>query len=152
TATVTVSPAGFEQYDIMARGIAAQALDEAHRKGIGCTPADPKGADRACAEAYLGRVGRLLFRRALTADELKAEADLADRAATSKGDFHAGLQFALAGLLESPEFLFRSERAEPDPAHAGGYRLTAASKAARLSFLLWNSTPDDALLRAAESG
>ena len=157
TATITVSPAGFEQYDVMARAIAAQVLDEAHRQAAlqqfgGCLPADPKGPDRACAEAYLTRVGRLLFRRALGPGEVQTQVDLAGAAATAKGDFHAGLQFALAGLLQSPEFLFRVERAEADPAHPGAQRLTAASRATRLSFLLWNTTPDDGLLRAAESG
>jgi hypothetical protein len=49
-------------------------------------------------------------------------------------------------------FLFRQEAAEADPAHAGAYRLNGYAKAARLSFLLWDSTPDDELLRAAESG
>jgi hypothetical protein len=39
----------------------------------------------------------------------------------------------------SPEFLFRVERAEPDPANAGAYRLNAYAKAMRLSFSLSES-------------
>ena len=58
----------------------------------------------------------------------------------------------LAGLLEGSHFLFRYEVAEANPVHAGAHRLTAYSKASRLSFFLWNTTPDDALLTAAETG
>ena len=34
----------------------------------------------------------------------------------------------------------------------GSERLTGYARASRLSFLLWNSTPDDLLLKAAENG
>jgi len=52
----------------------------------------------------------------------------------------------------APEFLFRVETAEPDPANRGQYRLDAYTKAARLSFLFWDSAPDQELLAAARSG
>src|SRR5204863_6420555 len=55
-----------------------------------------------------------------------------------------------ATMLESPDFLFRREGVEPDP--AGGYRLNAYSKASRLSFFLWNAAPDPILLDAAAKG
>jgi hypothetical protein len=54
--------------------------------------------------------------------------------------------------LAAPEFLFRVEMAEPDPANSGQYRLDAYTKAARLSFLLWDSSPDPELIAAARSG
>ncbi|MFA7388297.1 MAG: DUF1592 domain-containing protein, partial [Thiohalobacteraceae bacterium] len=53
---------------------------------------------------------------------------------------------------DSPHFLLRIERAEPDPAQPGAMRLDAWSKAERLSYFLTNSTPDDELLRAAAQG
>jgi hypothetical protein len=62
------------------------------------------------------------------------------------------LKLALASLLVDPEFLFRVEAAEPDPKNPGQYRLDAFTKASRISFLLWDSAPDDALLQAAISG
>jgi hypothetical protein len=55
-------------------------------------------------------------------------------------------------LLLAPEFLFRIETAESDPSHPRQYRLDAYTKAARLSFLLWDSAPDSQLLAAARSG
>ncbi|MCG8414662.1 MAG: DUF1592 domain-containing protein, partial [Pseudomonadales bacterium] len=48
--------------------------------------------------------------------------------------------------------VFILESAEADPAQPGRERLDNYSLASRLSFFLWNSPPDDALLLAAENG
>ena len=55
-------------------------------------------------------------------------------------------------MLISPDFLFVIDTYETDPEHPGSQRLDAYSYATRLSLLLWNSGPDDELIRAAESG
>jgi hypothetical protein len=72
--------------------------------------------------------------------------------AKQAGDFYAGLKLALSSLLVAPEFLFRIETAEPDPANPRQYRLDGYSKAARVAFLLWDAAPDQELLDAAGSG
>ena len=150
---VSVTPSGFEQYDSMARSAAAQIVDEHHRDMlVGCKPAVAKAPDDACARQFYAKVGRLLYRRPMTTAELDAEVQVANAATTKLGGFYTGLAMGLAGMLEAPQFLFRREVAEPDPDHAGQMRLTAWSKASRLSFFLWNTTPDDALLTAAEHG
>ena len=46
----------------------------------------------------------------------------------------------------------RVEVAEADPARAGQYRLDGFTKASRLSFLLWDTAPDEELLSLAASG
>jgi hypothetical protein len=149
----TVTSSGFEQFDVMARGVAAQVLDDKHRaQTVDCRPKAEDQPDSACAADVLARYGRLLFRRPLTDDELKDRVAVADAAARSAGNFYAGLQFALATELEMPEFLFRIDRSVPDPDHPGQRRLDAYSKASRLSFLLWNTSPDAKLLDAAEHG
>ena len=147
-----VTPAGFEQFDRMAHDIAAQVVDEKHRKALlNCRPADPARSDDACASQFIAKYGRLILRRKLTDQELKREVAIAGQAATQLGDFHGGLADELAGLLTRSEFLFRAEYAERGEPNAPS-RLTPYSIAQRLSFLLWNSAPDDALLAAAESG
>ena len=67
--------------------------------------------------------------------------------------FEIGIERAVEGLLVSPEFLFRIER-EPPAAGAPNaiYRISDLELASRLSFFLWSSIPDDALLEAASSG
>lgn len=148
---VSVTPAGFEQYDAIARSIAEQALDPARRASlVPCTPARAAGRDDACAEEFVRTVGRRLLRRPLTDEDVELRLAIAGNAAATLGDFHAGLETALTTLLLSPEFLFRVEVAESDPAGAARERLSSLTMAARLSYFLWNTTPDDELLDAAE--
>ena len=147
-----ITPAGFERYAALARSISLQVVDEQNRALlIGCAPVSPKAADETCASAFLGKVGRLLYRRALSEDELAQQVKIASAAANTRRDFYLGLSYGLQGMLQSPDFLFISEKTESD-ASSKTVRLDAFSKATRLSFLLWNSSPDDTLLKAAESG
>lgn len=153
SAWASITPAGFEQYDNMARGIAAQALDPERRaRFVPCSPASAEAADDACAAAFVRQLGHKLFRRPLTGLEVQSRVTLAREGAETFNDFYTGLEFVLASLLLSPDFLFRTEVAEADPVSPGQLRLDANSRAARLSYLLWNTTPDEALLAAAESG
>lgn len=153
SATLSMTAAGFEQVFSLSQDIAAQALTEARRdKLMPCTPATNTDFDEACAATFINQYGELLFRRPLKQAELDARLTTAATGTQRTGDFHTGLQLALASLLTAPEFLFRMERAEPDPQRAGQWRLDAYTRAARLSFLFWNSTPDAALLAAARSG
>jgi hypothetical protein len=149
----TFTPGGLEQYDAMARSIAAEVLDARSRAAfMPCAPTSEKAADPSCARQVIATVGRLLFRRPLSAGEIEKHVTLVDESATKLGSFYKGLESGLTSLLVSPSFLFQKDVAEPDPDTAGTFRLNAYSKAARLSFFLWNSTPDDMLLRAAETG
>ena len=152
-AQVSVTASGFEQYDIMARSIAAQVVDPQRRDLlVPCKPASATAPDDACAQSFFSKVGRLLYRRPLTDRELKDQVAAANAATVKTSDFYNGIGLGLAGLLEAPEFLFRQETVEPDPDHAGQYRLDAYSKASRLSFFFWNAAPDPELLAAAQSG
>ncbi len=149
----SVTAAGLEQYDKIARSVGDQVVDAEHRdQMIPCQPASAAAPDEACAKLFLAKVGRQLFRRPLTEKELQGYVNSASRATTKVGDFYKGLALGTAGILEAPQFLYRQEFSEPDPARRGAQRLTAYSKAQRLSFFLWNTAPDPALLAAAEKG
>lgn len=153
TGHVGVTAAGMEQYDAMARGIAAQVVGEQRRATlIPCAPESAAAADDACTARFFANTGPLLYRRPLTSDELHEAIALAHAGAEALQSFYSGLEMSLAGMLESPQFLFRQEVAEPDPRQAGDYRLNAYSKASQLSFFLWNSGPDAKLMAAARSG
>ena len=150
---VAMSPSGFEQYDTMARTVAAQIVDDKHREAlIPCKPADTKKQDPACAATVVSKYARLLFRRPASDKESAGPVAMANQAADAKGDFYTGLSYGLAQLLDSPNFIFRKDTAEPDPSATGKLRLTGYAKASRLSFFLWNAGPDDALLHAAQAG
>jgi len=153
SAQLSLTSSGFEQYFVLASSISDQVLGEPQRTAsVPCKPADPARADDACARLFIERYGERLFRRLLTKSETFARLRTASTGAKQSSDFYAGLKLALTSLLLAPEFLFRVETAEPDPAHPHQYRLDGYTKAARLSFLLWDSSPDSELLAAARSG
>lgn len=153
TSTAGLSSFAIEQYDASARGVAAAVISEQFRDElIPCSPEDAAIFDRACATQFVNQYGRLLFRRPLTAAETGQFVAAAAAAQQRLDSFYSGLEFALAGMMVSPDFLLRIERVEPDPENPGQYRLDAWSRATRLSYFLTGSTPDEALLEAAAAG
>jgi hypothetical protein len=150
---VGVTSTGMEQYDGMARGIAAQVVSDEHRGTlIPCKPKSDTAPDDDCAARFFMKAGPLLYRRPITPDELRDAVARAGAAAGTLNSFHSGLGLSLAGMLESPQFLFRQEAVAPDPSRPGGFRLDAYSKASQLSFFLWNAGPDPKLIAAAQNG
>jgi hypothetical protein len=150
-----VASAGVEDYEEAAHAVTAELFaDPALRLQVtgGCSPAvsptDP------CVVQVVNLLGRRAWRRPLTADEAQRYADLAvEVAGLLGGDPWIGLQYAVAGLLQSPNFIYRVELGTPvapeDPSYV---RLSGHELASRLSYLVWNTTPDDALLDAAGAG
>jgi hypothetical protein len=152
-AKVIVTPSGIEQYELKAREIASQVMAEDHRKSIlACEPQSPTAYDDVCARQFVGKYGRLLFRRPLTNEETASVLNTTRAAANQSGSFYKGLEFGLAQLLMSPSFIFRAEASEPDPDRSGVQRLDGYSLASRLSFLVWDAPPDEELLDAAAGG
>ncbi len=136
-----------------ALAVAERVVDERHRSYlVPCEPVSATGADEECARTFLRETGRLLQRRPMDEARLDELVSLAGRAAVETGDFHEGLALALEAILISPEFLYVTDRSEPDPERLGELRLDAHSLASRLSFFLWNAPPDAELLDAAERG
>lgn len=153
TSQVSVSETSMQQYDNMARNVAAQVIAPEQRAlTVSCKPASVTAPDDVCARAFLTEVGRLLFRRPLTADEQDLFVQAARIATEGTGDFYYGLGIGVAAQLESPQFLFRQETVRPTAGRPGEYGIDGYSKASRLSFFLWNSGPDMQLLDAAEKG
>lgn len=153
SAMLSLTSSGFEQYFALATSISDQTLNEKQRDAIvGCKPADVTKTDETCARQFIAKYGELLFRRPLTQTEIQSRLKSASAGTSQANDFYAGLKLALTSLLVAPDFLFRIESAETDPANPKQQRLDAYTKAARLSFLLWDSTPDAELMAAARTG
>lgn len=149
-----VAAAGVEDYEAAALTVTAAVFgDPEARVGLtGCTPAASAGDP--CVAQVITMLGRRAWRRPLTADEVARYAEVAASvAALLGGDPWLGLQYAVAGLLQSPNFVYRVELGTPvspdDPLYV---RLDGYELASRLSYLVWNTTPDDALLDAAAAG
>lgn len=144
----TLSPRTVEDMERAAREVARQVLEPERRdRFVSCTPADTVDTD--CAETFVREQGLRIWRRPLTDAEVERLVAIADEAALVLEDFHAGLEWALSALLQSPHFMFRREVGDGD----GERRpYDDFEMAARLSYLLWSTTPDDELLAAAEAG
>jgi mono/diheme cytochrome c family protein len=120
------------------------------RKILTCKPATA-AAEEPCARSILTTVARRAYRRPPTAPETAALMTFFNEGRKS-ASFEDGIEYALRLILASPQFLVRGER-EPATARAGQtYRITDLELASRLSFFLWSSLPDDALIDAAVQG
>ena len=112
-----------------------------------CTPVE--GEITACAATFIEDFGTRAFRRPLTAEELETWLQLWADIAEDDG-FFEGLRWVVAGMLQSPHFLYRSELGMADA--DGGFVLTDWEIASELSYLIWGTMPDDVLFEAAAAG
>lgn len=101
------------------------------------------------AKIVVENFARKAFRRPIQSEELRRYLELFDNALARHGSFDDAIRLALNGILLSPNFLFL---AEPSPDEGGVHPLGPFPLAARLSYFIWASTPDDRLLDLAESG
>jgi hypothetical protein len=145
-----VSPLGTELYYKAAyQAIDAIWSDATKRAAwIDCDPT----AGATCARQVIARFGRRAWRRPLTSEELDRYANLAVKTGDMLADRSIGLQNAMAGLLQSPNFLYRLELGEADPTTPGRLRYADHEIATRLSYFLLDSLPDEPLLAAADRG
>jgi len=158
---VSVTMGQMQDFQRAAVSIASQVMSDgnldrgvpSHRDAlVPCQPASATAPDDECAATFIRKAGRLLFRRALSEDKVAELVGNAHQAADALGDFYGGLQVVLESMLINPQFLLIEDTTEPDPDRSGQRRLDGYGLASRLSFLLWNSVPDEELLDAAEKG
>ena len=102
-----------------------------------------------CARKIVGNLASRVYRRPATPSEIAQLTGLVAMAQKSGDSFQEGLCLAIQRMLISPSFLFlieqdRKAQKSDGPVPVGEYEL-----AARLSYFLWGSTPDDELLHLA---
>ncbi len=138
--------------EILARTVAQDFVADATRRAevVGCTPAGP--SDATCMRGFVTDFGRLALRRPLATAEVDELVDLGLAYAQSQDDFFAGVEVIVRALLQDGEFIYRIEIGTEVADAPGVFALSGYEVATRLSFLMWGSTPDDALLTAAEAG
>jgi hypothetical protein len=106
--------------------------------------------DAACVTEALTRRLPRLWRRPVQADEVKTLVEETFTPLLREHGFAAALEAVWLRALLSPSFLFKMERGTPQGEEL--FRLTDHELAARLSYFLWRSPPDDALRALAEAG
>ena len=117
---------------------------------LSCRPVAPT-EELDCAREIVARLARRAFRRPVTETDFDRLLTLY-ASGRGTGGFDAGIRLALQAVLADPEFVFRFERTPPDAHQGDSHRISDLELASRLSFFLWSSIPDEALLAAAEEG
>jgi hypothetical protein len=115
----------------------------------GCDAA-AKG-EPTCAAEFIDRFGRRAFRRPLEAAERERLTKVFEWGRTNR-DYATGIRLVVTTALQSSAFLYRVDFGEAPIGTEQWVALTPYELATRLSYLLWNTMPDDALLDAAEAG
>ncbi|MDP3069564.1 MAG: DUF1592 domain-containing protein [Opitutaceae bacterium] len=126
-------------------------------KGSGDTPSrrlifgDLAGAPSVeKARTILAKLARRAYRRPVTDEDLRRPMQFFHEGSAEGAGFEAGIEHAITAILVSPQFLFRIEADPAGIAPGSAYHVSDLELASRLSFFLWGSIPDDALLDAAE--
>lgn len=110
-------------------------------------PCKAASGNDACANDFIDRFGLRAYRRPLSSDE---QASLRKLYNLGKSDsFETGVRLVIEGVLQSPNFLYLFEY---PPTNEDSKVLEPYETATRLSYLFWNSMPDDELFTAAKDG
>ena len=146
------SPALVGGLDLFSKQVAERILSDTARRDalVGCTPAGP--GDEACFRSFVERVGRRMIRRPLAAEDVDEMVEHLLPHAVEAGSFDVAVDLALRVFLQHTEFIYRIEVGTPVAPGSSLSRLNDFEVASRLSFLMWGSGPDDALLDAAAEG
>ncbi|MEZ5351461.1 MAG: DUF1592 domain-containing protein [Bryobacteraceae bacterium] len=148
--TLIVSPIHAEKYLEAARlGLEYGFKDPRSRVKFLVAEPGGKWSDGEAARRNLENFVTRAFRRPPQTGEVERYLALYE-AGRARGDsFDLAMQFAMQGVMVSPEFLFRMEEGNeaPEPRMAGHHAM-----ASRLSYFLWGSMPDAELFLLAESG
>ena len=126
----------------------ATADTAAVRALVGCDDWTTPDLATSCAKRLVDGLGGRIFRRPLTVAE--HDRFLASfRTWTAAVDFEGAVRLTLSAMLQSPQFLYRAEPRPADQAPGSVIAVEPFAMASRLSFFLWESVPDQALLDAA---
>lgn len=96
----------------------------------------------------IAEMGQWVLRGPLEPHEIDLYRGISTTVASAGGQFRDAVRYVLQAMLQSPRFIYRIERQpEYGPASVGDFEL-----ASRISYILWGSSPDVALLDAADEG
>jgi hypothetical protein len=116
---------------------------------VGCTE-----QTSGCSDQFIAELGKRAFRRPLLDAEKIRFATLFARGTELVGSgnaFRDGVRLVVEALLQSPQFLYRTELSAAVGSD-GLIALDSWEMAGRLSYFLWGSMPDAELFAAAEGG
>ena len=121
-------------------------------QGEGSVVRGDNKAEPACARQITENLARRAFRRPVTPEDVARLMPFYEAGRQGGGSFDQGIEQVVAAVLASPEFLYRSIRGPKTASPTTEFALTDLELASRLSFFLWNTGPDEELLKLATLG
>lgn len=104
-----------------------------------------------CAKNMVQKFGAKAYRAPVTdAADIDRHVKLFSTGATTS--YAHGIEMLLQGMLQSPRFLYRVEIGTTEKVSATAVKLAPYEVAARLSYTLWDSPPNDQLNQAVAAG
>ena len=146
---LTVSSLHAEKYVLVSEALAKEAVKNLAALTANCNTTT-RGED-ACATDFANAFGRRAFRRPVTTED-RTNLMAAYTAGRTGGTYAEGIEVMIRAALQSPNFIYRLETTAPADPNAQLVPISQYELASRLSFLIWASGPDDALLDAAGRG
>jgi hypothetical protein len=146
-----MTDAQYEQYESAADALVEEAFanDSLRARVVTCTPTGAEAT--TCTRQIIADFGLRAWRRPLEGAELDRLAKLASDAAASGEDGTGSIKQVVKAMLASAPFLYRVE-IDPEPSSLTPHPVGPYELASRLSYLVWSTTPDAALLQAAAKG
>lgn len=146
-----VNPLLLQQYMEASEGLADAAVAERLTELLPCSLEEE--GEAACGAAFVEVFVRRAFRRPATDEELNIFLGLFETIHESKG-FDEAVSLVIQATLQSPQFLYRLELSGEwrEPEEGEAVLVDSYAMASRLSYFLWSSMPDDALLDVAAQG
>ncbi len=135
------------QYAETAETLARNAVT---RKLAMIVPCANAAGDDTCARDFIKNFGKRTYRRPLTDVEVNRLFNVYN-VAKGTGGYANGVRLALQTMLQSPVFLNHIEKGVAPAVGATVAALTPYEMASRLSFFLWSTIPDTALMTAADA-
>ncbi|MDR2215789.1 MAG: DUF1592 domain-containing protein [Nevskiaceae bacterium] len=124
------------------------SMSESRERIFVCEPQTP-AEELPCAERIARHLGAEAYRRPVTDADVQLLMKSYELGRQDEGGFDAGVTELVTAVLSSPDFLYRSISASTQPQETR--LLTDLELAARLSFFLWSTGPDQELLNLATS-
>jgi hypothetical protein len=148
-AVLTVTPTAADRYMTVAESLAGSATSNLGSLSP-CLATATSANETGCVQQFLRDFGGRAFRRPLQDAEVTGLVTLFSDARKDGDTLAQALSTAIAGILQSPYFLYRVEVSAPSNG-ASRAELSPWEIASRLSYILWSSMPDDALFAAARA-
>ena len=155
---MNISPLLFERLQKVAYFVSFETFNESSgtswtkKSGDNWMKRIGDGQDKEKLHYFFRHLGERLFRRPINDKEFDSLVKLYESMKQSGLSHRECIQECVSSMLSSPSFILRTEMLRTDKVEGKLARLDEYALASRLSFFLWNSSPDTHMLDQARKG